>query len=168
MIRTLIVLACVLFFAICLSGMWFGWKHRAGRQAALAELPPVPDDLGEPILAEMSGLYIGTTSAEHWQDRIVARGLGRRASATATLSTAGLLIDREGADAIFLPAASIVGAGLGAGLAGKVMGEGGLLIVRWRLGDGTDAVELDTGLRADDKGVYPDWVLAIDAMETAG
>jgi hypothetical protein len=44
------------------------------------------------------------------------------------------------------------------GLAGNVMGQGGLLVLRWRLGP----VEMDTGFRADDKTTYPAWVQAIN------
>jgi hypothetical protein len=35
-----------------------------------------------------------------------------------------------------------------------VTGAGGLLVLRWRLGEH----EVDTGFRADDKSVYPSWV----------
>lgn len=176
MIRLLIVLACVVFFAVCLGGMRLGWVHRARRQSGLPVLPAAPADPGPPLAPPMTGLYVGTTSAENWQDRVVAHSLGLRADATATLSAAGLLIERAGAQALFIPAGSIVGAGLGAGLAGKVMGPGGLLIVRWRPGAsaGTGSGEpgngepgtglLDTGLRADDKSLYPEWVAALDRL----
>lgn len=175
MIRLLIVLACVAFFAVCLGGMRLGWVHRARRQSDLPALAVAPADPGPPLAPPMTGLYVGTTAAEHWQDRVVARSLGLRADATATLTTAGLVIDRVGADPVFIPAGSIVGAGLGSGLAGKVVGPGGLLIVRWRPGGAagtgdaeseadSDAGELDTGLRADDKSLYPDWVAALDRL----
>lgn len=48
-------------------------------------------------------------------------------------------------------------------LAGKVIGEGGLLVISWRLGD----VLLDTGFRADDKTAHPAWVRDINAEVTA-
>ena len=163
MTRTLIVLACVAFFLLCVAGMRLGWRNRGRRQSALTDLPTAPVDRGATVLGPVTGLYVGTTTAEHWQDRVVAGGLGLRAGGTATLYDTGLAIDRDGADPIFIPRASIRGAGLGAGLAGKVMGAGGLLVVRWQLG----TAELDTGFRADDKSVYPEWVLAIDKMESA-
>ncbi len=164
MIRALITLATAAFFLLCLGGMRLGWKRRGSRQTAIPQLPPVPQHLGAPLLPPMTGLYVGTTSTASWQDRIVAHGLGLRASFTAGLTAAGLLIDREGADAIFIPATAIVSATLGAGLAGKVVGAGGLLVVRWRVGGPEDGIELDTGLRADDKSTYPDWVRAIDQI----
>jgi hypothetical protein len=159
-IRTLLVLGCLIFFGLCLLAMWTGWKHRGGRQSALAARPIAPSELGLPKMAPMTGLYVGTTTADNWQDRVVVEGLGVRASCTATLTDAGLLIDRVGAEPIFIPAASLVSSGLGSGLAGKVMGPGGLLVIRWTLG----GVALDTGLRGDDKSVYPAWVNELDEM----
>ena len=44
-----------------------------------------------------------------------------------------------------------------------MVGSGGLLVLRWRHGE----TDLDTGLRADDKTVYPDWVTAIENSEGA-
>ena len=161
MIRLLLVLACLAFFALCLFGMRAGWRHRARRQAGLGTHAEVPLRLGPPLLAPMTGLYVGTTRADRWQDRVVASGLGLRASMTATLTEQGILIDRDGAEAIFLAAPDLLDVGVGSGLAGKVMGAGGLLVVRWRDGGG---VELDTGLRADDKGTYAPWIEAVDRL----
>lgn len=160
MTRALLVAACLAFFALCLLGMQRGWSNRGRRQIALPDLPAAPTDLGKPLAEPISGLYVGSTHAGQWQDRVVANGLGARADAWTTLTAAGVMIDRSGAAPVFIAAADIVSAGVGAGLAGKVMGPGGLLIIRWRLG----SVELDTALRADDKSVYPDWVDAIDAL----
>lgn len=168
MIRVLLVLACVVVFALCLLGMRRGWVNRARRQKDVAPLRPPPADVGPRLLEPMPGLYVGSTTAGRWQDRVVARDLGVRADAVTTLTAAGVLIDRTGAAPMFIPAEAIIGAGVGAGLAGKVLGPGGLLIIRWRLGDdragSAEATELDTGLRADDKSVYPAWVDALDEM----
>ncbi len=158
MIRTLLVLVCLLALALAVWAMWAGWRHRARRQAGLPPLPEPPPDLDEPLLPPLSGLYVGTTSAASWQDRIVAHGLGVRADATIALYGDGLLIDRVVEAPIFIPSWSVVEARLAPALAGKVVGAGGLLVVRWRHGD----AELDTGVRADDKSAYPQWVLAIN------
>lgn len=163
MIRLLLVVLCLLLLGAVLGAMRAGWRHRAARQTALARLPDVPDDLGPPILAPASGLYVGTTSTESWQDRVVAGGLGRRAAATASLSAGGLVIDRVGEPRLFLPAASLRAARLAPGLAGHVVGAGGLLVVRWQLGD----VLVDTGFRADDKTRYPEWVRSISGLVVA-
>ena len=165
MIRLLLVLGCLLFFGLCVLGMWRGWGHRARRQDGLGGHAEEPAAFGAPLLAPMTGLYVGTTHADRWQDRVVARGLGLRAAMTATLTEQGLRIERSGAGTIFVAAPDLVDVGVGAGLAGKVTGAGGLLVVRWRDTAGT---ELDTGLRGDDKGVYPDWIAAVDHLTDHG
>jgi hypothetical protein len=156
MTRLLLVLVCVGVLLLLLAGMRWGWRNRAKRQAYLPALPGVPAELGAASLSA-SGLYVGTTFATSWQDRVVHQGLGVRAEASATLYPAGLLIERDGAEPVFVPKEALVGVRLAPGLAGKVMGDGGLLVARWRLGD----AELDTGFRADDKSTYPDWIRAL-------
>jgi hypothetical protein len=158
MTRSLLVVLCVALFGLAVWGMWTGWRHREARQSDLPALPPVPDDLGPALLEPMTGLYVGTAYASSWQDRVVASGLGLRAAGAVQLYDRGVLVERDGADAIFVPTASIVDAHLGAGLAGKVVGAGGLLVIRWRHGD----VEVDSGIRGDDKSAYPTWVRAIN------
>jgi len=150
--------------AVCVLagyGLLVGWRHRAQRQAGLPELPSVPEDFGPALATPLTGLYVCTTTAGNWQDRIVARGLGRRANATAELTADGVLIDRIDDDAIFLPAGSLTAVGTAPGIAGKVMGlPNGVLIVSWRLGD----VELDSGFRADDPQLQADWIAAAGAL----
>jgi hypothetical protein len=150
--------------AVCVLagyGLLVGWRHRAQRQAGLPELPSVPEDFGPALATPLTGLYVCTTTAGNWQDRIVAHGLGRRANATAELTADGVLIDRIDDDAIFLPAGSLTAVGTAPGIAGKVMGlPNGVLIVSWRLGD----VELDSGFRADDPQLQADWIAAAGAL----
>ena len=142
---------------VVLAAMRLGWRNRLARQADLPPLPAVPSDPG-PERLRLEGVYVGTTYADRWQDRIAHERLGERAEAVATLHDAGVLVARTGSTPVFLPVADLLGARLAPGLAGKVVGEGGLLVLRWRLGD----TELDTGLRADDKTGYPQWVRAIE------
>lgn len=163
MIRLLLVIGCVVLLALALVGMRRGWQNRMRTQAALPEPPAVPTALGAPVLAPLSGLYAGTAFGQSWQDRVVHGGLGLRAEATATLHPEGLLIDRVGAAPVFVPTAAITGARLAPGLAGKVVGAGGLLVISWTLGEAA----VDTGLRADDKASYPDWVRAINERVAA-
>jgi hypothetical protein len=149
--------------AVCVLagyGLLVGWRHRAQRQEGLPELPSVPADLGPELATALTGLYVSTTTAGNWQDRIVARGLGRRANGTTELTADGVLIDRIDDDPIFLPAGSLIEVGTAPGIAGKVMGlPHGVLIISWRLGD----VELDSGFRADDPALQAAW---IDAART--
>jgi hypothetical protein len=160
MIRTLLSIAAVIVFILVIGALRVGWRHRAERQSGLAALPLLPDELGGARAPAVSGLYVGTTYATSWQDRVVHAGLGRRAESTLTLHERGLLLERVGDDPVFIPTADLIGARLEPALAGKVVGVGGLLVIRWRLGD----TELDTGLRADDKSQYPAVVNAVNDL----
>jgi hypothetical protein len=156
--RPELVLLFIVLFVLAMLGLWSGWRGRARRQSELPALPATPPDLGAPQAPELSGLYVGTTVATEWQNRIVVHTLGQRADAVARLGRAGAVIERQGAGTIFIPAQALLDARLEPALAGKVVGQGGLLVLRWQHG----GIELDTGFRADDKSLYPDWVTAIN------
>ncbi len=160
--RAVLVLICLALVVLALFGMRRGWRNRLARQAQLPSLPAVPPDLGPPRLRN-TGLYVGSTFAGSWQDRVVHGGLGEPADAAASLHDRGVLIERQGSPTVFVPQELCRGARLAPGLAGKVVGEGGLLVLRWRLGE----AELDTGFRADDKTTYPEWVHAINGKASA-
>ena len=163
MIRAVLVLVCIALVLLTLVGMRAGWRNRLARQSVLPSLPAAPDDLGSELLRS-EGVYVGTTYASSWQDRVVHEGLGERAAGAVVLHQAGLVVERDGAETIFLPREAWLEARLASGLAGKVMGEGGLLVLRWQLGP----AQLDTGFRADDKTTYPAWVEAINERVSAG
>ena len=65
----------------------------------------------------------------------MAHGLGVRSKAELTLTDAGLDVVRPGANDFFVPAAQLREARLDKGIAGKVLTEGGLLVVTWSHGD---------------------------------
>ncbi|GHH58476.1 PH-like domain-containing protein [Lentzea cavernae] len=157
MTRILLSLAVFVFFALCVYGMWHGWKRRQREQAGLPAFPSTPETLGAARL-ETTGVYIGTTNAGNWQDRVQVGDIGFRAEATLSLVPEGVAIERVGASPIFIPAGSIRGARTDRGLAGKVMfSEEGLLVVQWE----NDGHLFDTGFRGDDKDVYDEWVAAL-------
>ncbi|WP_310725679.1 hypothetical protein [Streptomyces sp. N2A] len=139
-----------------------GWKWRGTLQGDLPELPSTPEDVGEPKLT-LSGRYHGSTTAGQWLDRIVAHGLGTRSRVELTLTDQGLDVVRPGATDFFVPAAALRGARLDKGIAGKVLTEGGLLVVTWQHGD----QELDSGFRSDRAEEHPAWVEALTALSTA-
>ncbi|WEB43692.1 hypothetical protein MOV08_33400 [Streptomyces yunnanensis] len=138
-----------------------GWKWRGTLQGDLPELPTAPDDAAEPRLT-LSGRYHGSTTAGQWLDRIVARDLGTRSKAELTLTEQGLDVVRPGATDFFVPAAALRGARLEAGIAGKVLPEGGLLVVTWEHG----GKQIDSGFRSDRAGEHPAWVEAINQLSS--
>ena len=159
--RALWVLGLVLVCLLAGWGLWVGWRHRSRRQSGLAPLPAVPNAPGDVVTPALKGLYVSSTTAGNWQDRVVAQGLGVRAPAIVRLSEDGVLIDREGADPIYVPVADLVEVTTAPGIAGKVMGQAdGILIIRWRLGD----TELDSGIRADDRDEQAEFLAAATGL----
>lgn len=158
MTRVLLALAVFAFFALCVYGMWHGWQRRARHQAAtLPEFPKQPKTLGEDLIPSTTGVYIGTTNAGNWQDRIQVGDIGHRAEATLRLVPEGLSIERTGAEDLFIPKKAIRDVRTDKGLAGKVMFGEGLLVIQWELEDRL----FDTGFRGDDKSVYETWAVAL-------
>ncbi|WP_035718840.1 hypothetical protein [Gordonia shandongensis] len=155
---TLLVLGAVALWGVLVSLALWGWRNRGRRQLEAVGTPPTaPADLGEPIRGPHTGLYLGSTLAPSWQDRVAVGDLGDRADSLLSEYSDGLLIARKGASQIWIPRASIVAVRTERGLAGKAMTRDGVLVIRWELTTGT---QIDSGLRADDKTVYPEWVEA--------
>ncbi|EQD84740.1 hypothetical protein [Saccharopolyspora erythraea] len=161
--RLLWVLGMLALAALVFFGMRRGWVNRARRQAAeLPGFPEAPEDAGAELLAAATGMYVDTTTAGDWQDRIAVGDVGHRANGTVHLHRSGLRIDRDGASPLWIPAASVQDARVDHKLANKVVPGAGLLVVTWRLGERS----LDTGFRCDDKEVHNEWVEAVRALAT--
>ncbi|UFS97454.1 transporter [Nocardia huaxiensis] len=142
-------------FLLSLWGMYRAWTGRARRQAdSIGALPVVPADCGAQLLEPTTGLYLGSTLAPSWIQRITVGDLGFRATAEMTRFERGILLQRDGSAPIWIPQESITAVRTERGHAGKVMTEDGVLVIRWTLPTGT---EVDTGFRGDDKAVYPAW-----------
>ncbi|KUN47597.1 hypothetical protein AQJ27_11810 [Streptomyces olivochromogenes] len=153
------LIGLVLFVALVYWLMREGWKWRGTLQSDLPELPTVPEDPG-PAKLSMSGRYHGSTTAGQWLDRIVAHGLGTRSRVELTLTDAGLDVVRPGATDFFIPAEALREALLGKGIAGKVLSEGGLLVVTWAHGDKL----IDSGFRSDRAAEHTEWVDTLNNM----
>jgi hypothetical protein len=152
--RTLLVLGIIVFFLLCLWGMWLGWRHKARAQSVtVAPFPEIPAEPGEVVL-ESSGLYVSTTTAGNWQDRIVTRGAGLRTDAVWRLHPGGIAVERGGAPDFWIPREAVTGVRRDSRIAGKVMGTDALLVITWRLA----GKELDTGFRGDELDDYPQWI----------
>ncbi|WP_409238719.1 hypothetical protein [Streptomyces sp. PA5.6] len=153
------VVGLLLFIALVYWLMREGWKWRGTLQGDLPELPTAPSEQG-PARLELSGRYHGSTTAGQWLDRIVAHGLGTRSRVELTLTDAGLDVVRPGATDFFIPVARLREARLDKGIAGKVLTEGGLLIVTWEHGGKL----LDSGFRSDHAAEQAEWVETLNNM----
>lgn len=141
------------------------WHERGRRQEDLPPLPAVPAGAAdaESALLASAGRYHGSTTAGQWLDRIIAHGLGTRSRAELTWTEAGLAVVRPGAQDFFIPAGQLRGARLDKAIAGKVLTEGGLLIVTWEHGGQL----LDSGFRADRAADHAAWLTTLRAAAPA-
>lgn len=158
--RLLLTLATVAFGVGVSLLMLRGWRARARRQGDLPPPPPVPAEPGDVVVAAVPGLFVGTTAAGDWLDRVVVHGLSHRAPGWVTVTTAGVRVEREGAPDLWLPLASVRAAEAGDALAGKVVGKGGLLLIEWQLGGRA----LTTAFRADDHAEHRRLAAAVTSL----
>lgn len=150
------IVGLILFIALVYWLMREGWKWRGQLQSGIPDLPRIPDETG-PVSLALTGRYHGTTTAGQWLDRIVAHGLGVRSRAELTLTEEGLDVVRPGATDFFVPATRLRGARLDKAIAGKVLTEGGLLVITWE----HDGAEYDSGFRSDHAAEHAAWVAAL-------
>lgn len=149
-------LIVVVLIAVLIQAMMRGWRRRAERQSSLiGMLPALPDTVGPAIVAPTKGLYVGSTLAPNWNDRIAFGDLGFRTKAVLTRYPEGIMLQRSGAVPIWIPDEAITAIRTERGIAGKAMTHAGILAIRWRLPSGT---EIDTGFRANDRREYSHWV----------
>jgi hypothetical protein len=152
--RFWLVLAIFAFVLLCLWGMYLGWRRKSRSQSArVPPFPAIPEDAGDALL-ESTGVYLATTTAGNWQDRIVTRGAGLRTGAVWRLHDDGVAVERGGAPDFWIPRDAVTGIRRDTKIAGKVMGTDALLVITWRLG----GADLDTGFRGDDLDDYPQWI----------
>ncbi|WP_018761422.1 PH-like domain-containing protein [Arthrobacter sp. 135MFCol5.1] len=160
-------LAMLAVVAVVFVLLGIGWRNRLRRQADVEQLPEVPAAPGEPA-AVAEGQYVATTTAGDWLDRIAVHGLGIRTNATLAVYPHGVLYERAGAPALYIPAASLTGVRQDSGMAGKFVEKDGLLVLAWMLG----AHELDTGFRtrraADKEVLYQALQELISSAPAAG
>ncbi|GAB7070644.1 transporter [Mycobacterium hodleri] len=156
LIALLIIAALLaLLIAFFIRQMMRGWLHRAQRQAEMiGTLPPLPDTVGSAIVPATKGLYVGSTIAPSWQDRIAVGDLGFRSKAVLTRYPEGIMLQRSGTGPIWIPEESITAIRTERGIAGKALTHDGILAIRWRLPSGT---EIDTGFRGDDRRELAKW-----------
>ena len=140
--------------------MVLGWRALRRRQGDVAGLAPVPSDPGAALLTE-DLLYVATTRAEQPLQRIAVKGLGFRARAVLTVSTAGIRLDLAGGEPGFLPAASLQGVGRATWAIDRAVSNDGLVFVRWQDGSAPVGPSLDSYVRSADPAAL---VEAIEAL----
>ncbi len=138
--RTLWVLAFLALFLLCLWLMYRAWQGKARRQASsIGDLPAVPADLGAQLLEPTTGLYLGSTLAPSWIQRITVGDLGFRATAELTRFERGILLERDGRGR------DLDSAGIGHGGPHRTRARGQGNDGRWCAGNSLDAADRHRG-----------------------
>jgi hypothetical protein len=157
LIASLIMAAVfAVLIAFFIRQMMRGWLRRAQRQVELiGTLPPLPETVGPATISATRGMYVGSTIAPSWQDRIAVGDLGFRSKAVLTRYPEGVMVQRIGARPIWIPEDAITAIRTERGIAGKALTYDGILAIRWKLPSGT---EIDTGFRSDDRRELANWI----------
>ena len=158
--RVLLTLATLAFAAGIALLMLRGWRSRQRRQADLPAPPAPPAVPALVVHPATPGVFIGTTSAADWLDRIAVHGLSDRSNAELTVATDGVHISRDALPELYVPFTAVEQVGLGDALAGKVMGRDGLVLLTWRLGERS----VVSGFRADDHAQHARLVDVVSAQ----
>ena len=85
MTRVLLTAAVLAVWLLATWGMWRGWRGRIAR-TALPAMPQAPELLGADLVEPLVGLYLGTTYAGAWLDRVAASSGSTPASAPKTIA----------------------------------------------------------------------------------
>lgn len=145
----------VVVIAVVIQLMMLGWRRRARHQEELiGDLPDVPDEVGM-ASTTLRGVYLGSTLAPEWNERVTAGDLGYRTKAVLSRYPEGILLERSRANPIWIPQSAISEVRTERVIAGKAAARNGILAIRWRLPSG---VEIDTGFRAGNRDNYDGWL----------
>lgn len=158
--RALLTVGTFVFAGLFYALMLRGWRGRQRRQGDLPPPPPAPVERGHVVVGAVPGLFVGTTSAGQWLDRIAVHHLSDRSAGWLTVTADGVVIEREGLPDLYLPHGALLAAGPGDAIAGKVVGRDGLLLLTWRLGGRT----VQSGFRAGDHARHRRLADAITAL----
>jgi hypothetical protein len=146
--RIALVVAMVGIFILALLLMRRAWNAKKNAQSDIAGLPSVPADFEARSMVE--GRFLGSTIAGAWLSRVVVFSLGVPARATISISSVGLLVERDGSSPFFIVRSELVDVRSDRAIAGRAFEKDGVAVITWRHRDnkGRD-VFLDLGFRAD-------------------
>lgn len=143
--RIALVLGLLALIVLALLGMRRGWRNRQLRQADIPE-PMAHGTSGYDVWeAEVPGVFLGTSRAGDWLDRIAVHDLGVRSRAVCRIGEGGIWFDRDGARSVFIPSTHVCAVRTDRGVAGTVRSADSVVVVTWELGRAV----IESGFRAD-------------------
>ncbi len=158
--RLLLTLGTLTLAVVVYASMLKGWRNRQRRQGDLPA-PPVAVGGAPVVLGPVAGLFVGTTGADHWLDRVVVHHLSDRSAAQLTVAEDGVHLARTALPELFVPWGSIESVDVESALGGKVVSTG-MLLLTWDLGER----RLRSAFRADQRADHPRLLDAITARLT--
>lgn len=142
-------LLIVVVLALVFLAMWWGWRRRASRDAALT-VPTALDAPGAELLT-VQALHVASTHHEKPLDRVVVPGLAFRANAAVAVWEGGVTIAAPGEARVAIAVTSILGVGAATWTIDRTVERDGLLLLAWRPSPTTvDGPVIDTYLRVTD------------------
>lgn len=141
MMRTLLTLALAALVLLSYAGMRKGWNGRLASQVAVIE--PAPLLVSTVVDGPWPGVYLGSTYAGRWLDRIAAHTLGAKSQAEVARTSDGINVMRAGERSFTIPNADLIAVRADKGIAGRAYEDGGIVVITFRLGD----AEVDAGFR---------------------
>lgn len=149
MARLVLVLLVLLAIFWALRSMSLSWRRRIQAGEHIPPLPAAPEQFTADALRIEFATYLGTVTDKHWLDRVAAQGLGHRGPTSLIADDSGVVLNRVGAPAVFIPSRRIKTVAPAKGHAGRVYGRDGVISVEWVWGDDL----LITGIRVPDAGL---------------
>lgn len=143
--RIALIAVMVAVIMLALWGMRRGWLNRQARQVDVPAPIDRPVEL-ESWLADVQGVYLGSSRGGDWLDRIAVHDLGIRSRATVHAGASGLWIEREAARSCWIPREAVLAIRLDRGIAATARSKESVIIIQWQLGSSV----IETGFRADE------------------
>jgi len=134
------VLFLLALTALILILMRRGWRNRE-RRIIINDLPELPQG-AVPTSHATHGIYVSTTLAGMPLERVVTRGLGVKSAVEVNVREDGIVLERQGAQNLFIPRASLEKVGTTSGMIGKFAAAGSILVFTWSAG----GTRVDTGV----------------------
>ena len=108
MARLILVILVIAAIALALRLMSTSWRRRTAAGADIPVLAMAPNSVSDGALRVDHATYLGTVTIEHWLDKVAAQGLGSRGPAAIAVESQGLIVERVGTDALFVPPRALV------------------------------------------------------------
>jgi hypothetical protein len=159
--QSTIIIVTVIVFALALMGL--GWAGRRRRQRDIAAPLAVPTAVTE-VVVSVPVLYVATTRADTPLDRVAVHGLGFRAPGRIDVHADGVVLTISGRHPWFVPRADVRASGRATWAIDRVVEEGGLVVLAWRLGE----ADVDSYFRVTDPRAIEATAELLDALATVG